>query len=363
MIGQLITDLSSRRPLIRPVAAVALRGGSRRVSSATLVAFIIFGMLPCLVRGEEPADRFVESVQRDTSLPGEARRLIQESWANCEDCDGAEFLTQGLALVSEPFRAALDAYDQDKYDACASIMHDLVSDKNPFIASNAAAYEIKSLIILQRLPEAASAIESLLADDAGKLSSHSYFAAEIEFLRGFCFLGDLQYDKAVDALSGFLSRHSEASQRLTLAAKQMLAELANRQPGQIGEVVDLMTYSGRRLINRDSGETVRTRQDRIIELLDRLIEDAEEQEQSGGGGGGGGGGSSGKSPSNPMEESQLPGGGPGAGPLRESRRASPGESWGAMQPAQREKILQALRDSFPGRYRRLVEQYYEQLAK
>jgi hypothetical protein len=34
-----------------------------------------------------------------------------------------------------------------------------------------------------------------------------------------------------------------------------------------------------------------------------------------------------------------------------------------MPPADRERILQALRESFPNRYRQLVEQYYEQLAK
>ncbi|MGB0717589.1 MAG: hypothetical protein ACPGXK_17050, partial [Phycisphaerae bacterium] len=108
---------------------------------------------------------------------------------------------------------------------------------------------------------------------------------------------------------------------------------------------------------------------RILELLDKLIEDAEKQEQqsqssSSSGGGGGGGGDSGSSPNSPMQDSNLPGGAtPGTGPLRESRRASPGEAWGAMPPAQRKEILQALRDSFPGQYRRLVEQYYTELAK
>ena len=34
-----------------------------------------------------------------------------------------------------------------------------------------------------------------------------------------------------------------------------------------------------------------------------------------------------------------------------------------LTPAERERILQALRERFPARYRQLVEQYYEQLAK
>jgi len=76
------------------------------------------------------------------------------------------------------------------------------------------------------------------------------------------------------------------------------------------------------------------------------------------------GGKSGQpNPSSPMEQSGLPGGNPSEGNLREMRRANPGEMWGEMPPGERERILQALRESFPSRYRKLVEQYYEELAK
>ena len=68
-------------------------------------------------------------------------------------------------------------------------------------------------------------------------------------------------------------------------------------------------------------------------------------------------------PATPMSQSQLPGGSPQDDSSRPGRRANPGDTWGAMPPAERERILQALRESFPARYRRLVEQYYEQLAK
>lgn len=43
--------------------------------------------------------------------------------------------------------------------------------------------------------------------------------------------------------------------------------------------------------------------------------------------------------------------------------ARPGQAWGAMKPAERERIIQLLKDRFPDRYRRLVEQYYRELAK
>ena len=64
-----------------------------------------------------------------------------------------------------------------------------------------------------------------------------------------------------------------------------------------------------------------------------------------------------------MQDSMLPGGQAQRGELGERRKANPAEVWGTMPPAQRKRVLQALKDNFPARYRQLVEQYYEELAK
>ena len=37
--------------------------------------------------------------------------------------------------------------------------------------------------------------------------------------------------------------------------------------------------------------------------------------------------------------------------------------WGRMPPKERERILQSMQEQFPNRYRELLEQYYEHLAK
>lgn len=336
----------------------------KRRSSGCLRCLAPVALLVCgasATAADRPVKRFVASVAGDETLPREAREMIRDSWDACKDCDGEEFLTQGLAVLSEPFRSGLDAYDADQYGRCASIMENLRQSENPFIATNAAAYQIKALVALDRLLEAGKLIEELGAGGENRVATYSYFAAEVDFLEGYCLLGDLRYEEAEAALTAFLEAHPDSSPRLTLAARQMLGELANRQPGRIGEVVDLMTFAGRRLANKDSGDVVQARQQKILELLDRLIEEAEAQEQSGGGGSSGGSG--GQQPRTPLNDSSLPGGKPQEGPLQAPRRANPGESWGAMPPAEREKILQALRDSFPGRYRRLVEQYYEEMAK
>jgi len=320
---------------------------------------------------QTPADRFLERAGKDGNVPAEALTLMRDTWRNCTDCDGEEFLTQALSLFSEPFRQGLDAYGGGQYEACRQIMTQLSGAADPFVSTHAAFYELKALVGLERLSDALQRIDQLLGqgqEHLERIETYSYFAPELTFLRGFCQLSDLQYEAAAQSLNGFLERYPDASQRLRVSAEQMLKEIDTHQPGRIAEVADLMTFAGRRLHNGESGDAVRTRQERIIEILSKLIEEAEQQEQnsqssSSQNNSGGSGQSGGQNPSSPMRDSLLPGGAAAEGPLRDHPRANPGEMWGAMPPAERERVLQALRDHFPSRYRQLVEQYYEHLAK
>lgn len=330
------------------------------------LAMIASVVSPVSARADAPVDRFLMQLDNRTAAGAQAAALIREQWASCNDCDAAEFLTQSLAVLSPGFRDGLDAYDRDEYERSAEELAKLTDDADPFLAVHAAVFEIKALTEIERFVEAAKRIDKLVADGGTRLANHSYFLPEIEFTKGFCQLADLQYEEAAESLTRFLVEHPDAPQRLTLAAKQILTELDNREPGKIGEVADLMDYSERRLKSVDGGDVVQARQKRIVDLLDTLIKEAEEQEKNScknSSSNGQNGGKTGPSPANPMQESRLPGGAPGDDGSRQGRRANPGDAWGAMPPAERERILQALRESFPPRYRRLVEQYYEQLAK
>ncbi len=335
----------------------------------TLCAVLWCAVGTATAYAETPVDRFLAHLDGQSDVPVEATELIRRTWADCQDCDGEEFLTQGLAVLSPPLRRGLDAYEAGKNDDCAAIMAELRTNDDPFVAMHAAAYEIKALVAADRPLEAGGRIEALTGErpvHETDVATYSYFAPEIAFLRGYTLLSDLRYDEATVALSAFLLEHPDSSQRLVVAAEQMLGELQTRQPEQIGEVADLMNFAGRRLTHLDASKTVRKRQVRIVELLDKLIEEAENNEKnssSSSSSGGSGGSKSQQAPSNPMNESKLPGGSPPEGTLGERQRANPAESWGAMPPAERARILQALRDNFPSRYRQLVEQYYEELAK
>lgn len=324
---------------------------------------VLWVMSAPVALAESPADRFLDELESDATVPREVREAVQVAWADGKDYADKDLLIQGLAVLSPEFRAGLEACVAGHYERCAAIMSELRADPNPFVATNAAVYEVQALVAADRLTAAAERIEALLAEGESTLNAYSYFSAEIAFLRGYCMLGDLQYEAAAAALNEFIEEHPTAAEQLTTAARRMLAQLAKRHPGGLGEVVDLMDNATRQLAEGDSDMHVQQTQQQIVTLLDQLIAQAEEQEQNDGGRGAGSGSPAGQSPQSPMTESQLPTGGLSGGTLGPGRRADPAEAWGAMPPAQRERVLQALDATFPPRYRQLVEQYYEELAK
>ena len=318
------------------------------------------------VTDDSVTSRFIEQVRATDRYDQTAREFIIDQWSKRRrSAEDDAFLLEALAVVSEDFRAGLAAFEDDRHAECARIMGGLADHPDPFLAANAAVYEIKALVAAEDL-ETAGQRASQLTGLPSRLTEYTEAAAEVHYLRAYCELGNLEYAEAIRSLAEFLDGFPEAPQRLRLSAQQMLAELLLREPGTIGQVTDLMDYAARRLANADAGPRMQRRQQQVIDVLDALIEESRQQEQSSGGGGAGNASGSQSDParaSTPMQDSQLPPGSPGAGDAPRKNVALPGKAWGTMKPEQRERIIQHLTDRFPDRYRQLVEQYYRQLAE
>lgn len=311
--------------------------------------------------------RFVEHVKASQSYATSVKEFLDEQWAERKEDDDADaFLLEALALVSEDFRAGLDAFRQDRHTDCVKIMEGLADDEDPFASANAAVFVVRALVAADDLVEAEQHIARLLALPA-RLTDYTHASAEMHYLRAYCQLGNLKYADAMASFGEFLDRFPDAPQRLRMTATQMLAELRQHILGGIGEVTDLMDYSARRLASADSATHVQERQQAAVDILDTLIEEAEEREKNSDGGGGGNSSRNQQQQPNPgnqpMPDSRLPDGPTSRGGALRDRVARPGEAWGAMREADRERIIQHLKDRFPDRYRQLVEQYYQQLAE
>jgi len=323
-------------------------------------------------------DRFVAHVRGAPDVPASARSAVERGWReHRNDEDPSEFLTAGVAIVREAYKNAMQAMDQEDFAAAEALLRPLAGDKDVYVALHAGALLARTLVEQEKLEEAEELLAPLAAREK-ELIECSFLEAEVDFLLAYCRLANLRYEEARASLQSFENQHPDAPERLRLPARQMLQELAARQPESLGEVSDLMDYARRRLSTGRADKPVRQRQDRAIELLDKLIMQAEEREnqqnqnqdqneserdrqqrqrqqqnQPNGG----------NRSNTPMQDSRRPQGRGGIGELHRSATAKPGEEWGKMPPEERERILQSLRRNFPSQYRQLVEQYYKQLAK
>lgn len=327
--------------------------------------------------------RFVEHVKTSPFTPG-ARKAVEDGWAKLDPKDDPRpFMISGIAILSPEYRESLDLLEKGDPSAAAQRISPMVESKDPYIADHAATL-LSRCLVEQDMAEEAVKLLTSLHEKREALARDTFLAPEVEFLLGYAQLLSLNYEQAGTTLAGFERQYIDAPEPLRLQARQMLQELAGRQPDGLSDVSDLMTYAGRNLKHARAGEPIQQRQQQAVDLLTKLIEQAEKQEQqqqqqqqSQGGkckkcGGKGcekcqGTGKQSQAQGAPVrgaERSVLPlGPGSKGGNLHPSARARPGEQWGRMRPEERERVFQALRQNFPSRYRQLVEQYYKELAK
>lgn len=312
-----------------------------------------------------------------SSAPSAAKSAVTDGWKkHQQDEDIESFLPAGLAIVSEPYRAAMTAMENEKYAEAVDALRPLAESKDLYLSINAKGLMARALVEQDKLEEAETILKPLAAAEKD-LMAHSFLETEVDFLLGYCQLSNLHYEDAFRSLQQFEYEHPDAPDRFRMPAHQMLTELKGRRPEGLGDVSDLMVYSSRRLANGEPGKPVQVKQDQAIELLAKLIAEAEQrEEQKKQGQGKGCKECKGKgcskcqgppkntnNPRSPANKSALPQGPGQMGPLDRSPNARPGEEWGKMRPEERERVLQSLRRSFPSQYRQLVEQYYKQLAK
>lgn len=345
--------------------------------TCALFAVALCGLLTRTERAMADEHAFFERLKTHVgtleSVDEKAQSIIAEAVASLDDeeadIDHESLLIEVLVLISPEFRTALDRYDEDgATPENVASMKKLVDADDPYVKHNAELFVVRQLVELQQLVEAEERLAGMLKD-VESFNAHAYGEADLHYMLGYCQLHNLKHDEAKRTLEDFLVQFPDASPRFVVTAKQMLAELARRVPESIGEVADLMSFSQKRLAAADTSERLQEAQQRVIELLDTLIEETEKQEQQQ---------QSSSDPSQsqpqnkpqqndpsqaPPQDSQSPTGGPQLRGKKAGRRVTPGDAWGAMPDADREKILQVLRERFPGRYRALVEQYYESLAE
>ncbi len=278
------------------------------------------------------------------------------------------FVPDGLAVLDAAYRRGLEAFDAGNAEAVLEALAPLRDSPDPYLKANAAYFELRAMVDLGRYEEAEQRLaEPALSRDV--LDAHTPYAPHLAFLRAFCEARNLRFDAAAGTLAKIREHYSGAPEAIQVGVRQMLLEIERREKGTLDEVATVMQYVADRLRTVDTTERVTKRQEDVLALLDKLIQEEEQKEQSQKGQGGqrqarrDKGKQQGGPQTTPKEESDAPEGGDGSMDLHSAPRATPGESWGQLPPAERERILQSIKERFPSRYRQLVEQYYRSLAE
>jgi len=212
----------------------------------------------------------------------------------------------------------------------------------------------------EHFEEAADAFQTVL-NEWGR-----YVGCQVEcaYYIAVCYGQMREKEKAIVAATRFLEDYPDAPERYKASMEQMKNELVQEWESPLYDLAGKMNHVGREIEKGETGAPTQKKQGEIIEILNELIKKAEQQEGQGKGGGGGGGPPRGnQQPSGPADQSKLAPGASRVGDLRGKNRAKAGEKWGEMRDKERDEVLQALKEKFPGRYRELQEQYDKAVAE
>ncbi len=295
-----------------------------------------------------------------------AARTLRDAW-NDRYRHGLEtaFVPDALAVLSEPYRDALAAFDAEPPAVAAAKFEALLGSPDPYVAASAAYFHARSVWETGDFERLTAALGDL-DQRSDSLRRHTPLAPRLWLLKAAGEARCLRYDAAATTLAAMHQHFRGLPELVAIGARQLQLEVERRESGTLDEVASLMTYSAERLRVDDAGGQTRARQQEAIALLDKLIDEMRQQEQQQGSGGRSSGRPGGATPRSdqPAPESTAPESGEAPmGELHAAPRIEPGENWGNLPPAERDRILQAIRERFPSRYRELIEQYYRALAE
>lgn len=312
---------------------------------------------------------FAAFVAADQSLDPAVAVVIGPVLAEAnQDADArADVINRCLRLRYPDYAEATDKLLDEQTGAALKALEKLAASDDAYLAANAMYHAARAYAMDEDYEKALP----LLTRVTGEHLDKTQYSGEAMFFKGVAQAETLDRKAAITTLSDFATNYPFSSERLVVGALHMIEELAYLEEKSLTDVQDRMDYSRRRLALAESGDRTQQEQQRIIAMLDALIEEAQEKENSGQGSGGGAGGAPGhggqpqgnQQPSGPATESSAAPGQGRMGSLHRVNRGSEEERWGEARDRKRDEVLNAIKAKYPQRYRELVEQYYRSLQE
>jgi len=248
-------------------------------------------LLTCAAALAAPADSnkvlegFIASVEKNATATADQKRIVGQLVEQLRKTpeDRAAAINESLRLLYPDFKDALDALAADNLGAAIVGFSNLSKSDDPYLAAAATFYLTRSYLLDERFEDALP----LLSDLQGKWADKTTSGGEVLFLRGVAEVALLKHGEAMETLDRFLTEYPDAPERMRVGAFRQLEQLKLFQEGTLSDVHLRMDYSRRKLSLEDTGSDTRLQQDKIIDILAKLIKEAEERECNCRGGGSG----------------------------------------------------------------------------
>lgn len=316
---------------------------------------------------EKILDDFATATAANPTASAEQKRIIGELVLQLRKVpeDRSVAITESLRVLYPEYKAALAALGDDNLGAAIIGLTKLREAADPYLAADASYFLARAYLLDERFEEAIPLLDDLQDKWADKTAQ----GGEVLFLRGVAEVALLRHKEAIDTLASFLKDYPEAPERMRVGAFRQLEQLKLYQEGTLSDVQLRMDFSRRKLTLEDTGNETRQQQDKIIEILAKLIKDAEERECNCKGGGSGKGqkqGKPGEAESQAQGEGQGQQGSSGGGSkgtdsdtVKRLHRGGPQSPWSQLRDKDRDPVYSAIKEKFPARYQQLIEQYYK----
>ncbi len=309
-------------------------------------------------------DEFAAAVNKSDATAEQKRvvsELVKQLRQTPEDRTAA--ITESLRVLHPEYKAALAALGEDNLGAAIVGLTKLRESADPYLAADATYYLARAYLLDERFEDSLP----LLADLEGKWADKTATLSEVTFLRGVAEVALLRHKEAMATLEKFLANYPDAPERMRVGAFRQLEQLKLFQEGTLSDVHLRMEFSRRKLSLEDTGAETRQQQDKIIDILAKLIKEAEERECACKGGG------QGQKPGSKPGEGQGQGEGQGSqsgnsgggskgidsDTVKRLHRGGPQSPWSQLRDKDRDPVFSAIKEKFPARYQQLIEQYYK----
>lgn len=345
------------------------------------IAMVCTALLAALVSPLSAADRvpavqtidaFIAAVKANKDLPADkvaaALSAVEELKADPPSHSAA--ITVGLRELNEEYGDALVELADENLDAAVPKLEKLAKSEDLYLSTDATFFLARAYMLTERFEEALPLLAKVQKDQLQYTVQH----ADTAFLLGLCQARLMQRKEAMATFSKFEQEFPDAPERMRIGAWRMLQQLQLVQDGTIIDVQDRMDFSRRKLALKDPGKKTQEEQKKIVDILAKLIKEAEDKESQGQGSGQGQGQGQGREKSGGQNSGQSGGsggqegssGGHGSGSdnsqntdVTKLRRTGPESGWSKLRDREREQVFSALKQKYPARYEKLVEQYYK----